>query len=135
MRVYAFRKVTRVAGIAAAGALTVAALALARGQAHDTTITIRGYTFVEQPNLMYGSLDSDTRKCLAGRTVKLYDSSSRPSEPYELADTDKTSASGAWSGVVDGDKFFFKAVVTKSKYGPKHHRKTCRADSTTVVIT
>ena len=109
-------------------------MAGAHGQAHPTTVTIRGYTFVDKPNLIYGSLDSDTQKCIAGRKVKISESSEQGG-PYKVTDTATASAKGAWSGAVDGDgNFFFKALVPKSKYGPKGHRKTCGGDAITIVV-
>jgi hypothetical protein len=132
-QVRSVRSVVIVVGIAVAGVLCAAGLAGAHSQSHPTTVTIRGYTFVEKPNLIYGSLDSDTQKCVAGRKVKIYDSTEQGG-PYKLTDTATASESGAWSGVVDGSNFFYKALVPKSKYGPKHHRKTCAGDVMTIVV-
>ena len=119
-----------VAGIAIVGAL--GAMALARGKTHPTSLTIRAYSLTADPGLIFGSLDSDTRNCVAGRSVNIY-SAPAPGGPFVQTDSTHASSHGAFAGVVDRNQNAFKAVAPKETYGPKHHHKTCAKASATIL--
>ena len=79
-----------------------------------------------------GHLESPRKKCLARRTVKLvlHDGNSGTTK---LLDTDRTGKNGAWGvggNIIGADVAHFR--VTRKTIGRHHHRRVCKADSTSM---
>lgn len=77
-------------------------------------------------SLVFGHVNSSRRRCVADRKVKVFATS--PGESPRLVDLARTSDNGGWAARAD---FFgaggVKAVAIKTKFGRRHHRKTCRS--------
>jgi hypothetical protein len=122
-----FRAVVSVLVLAACGSAVGMSSAAAK-PVPNTTVEVRGVNGSEEPGVVFGTVSSPkSQKCVAGRKVKILLQSS-PSGPLRQVDTARASADGAWAGEIpDGPIVEIAAQAPKSKYGPKHHRKTCDA--------
>jgi hypothetical protein len=109
--------------LALAAGVTTTSTAVVGAKAYDTTIGYSGPAS-DEPfyNIMFGTVDSQKRACLANRTVKLF---LMKNGSLKLVDTDRTSRDGVWAAeayaFVNG-----KVTVTSSK--PSRTVK-CRGDS------
>jgi hypothetical protein len=84
---------------------------------------------------IFGYITSPNPKCLSGRSVKLFISST--GNPDKLLDTATTSTGGYWGA--GGDLSGFSTItrayarVTAKRFGPKKHRRTCAAVSSDIL--
>ncbi len=80
---------------------------------------------------VFGFITSPNPKCLSGRSVKVFISST--GNPDKLLDTAITSIGGYWGAGGDISGFStitgIHARVTARRFGPKKHRRTCAAVS------
>ena len=83
-------------------------------------------------NDFVGHLKSRTKRCLAGRTVKVLLHNGNDGST-KLLDADRTDEDGVWAvggNTIQADLARF--VVTRKRIGGRHHRHVCKADSTSV---
>ena len=112
-------------GVGPVLAMAVIGLMASSAGAHDRSFNTRNdYRY-------YGEVHSPKRRCVRGRTVKIY---SITEDGRKLVDTDRTSRNGFWFG--GGD--FTPAVTTSTTavvvrvlrrdIGPRGHDHVCRGD-------
>lgn len=117
--------------LALAAVAGVPGSAVAGSHTHATQIAVDGYYGIDGQRVeVYGSVASEETRCVADRRVKVY---IEPNEgdPFTQIDTAVTSQNGAWMGYGPTDVFPFaaKAKVTRSTFGPKHHRQVCGSET------
>jgi hypothetical protein len=113
----------------------VAPAALAGGSSHDSSVMVQG-VLIDEPNYtVYGKVTSPTKKCLANRKVKVY-LQAGSGDSFKQVDTARSSANGTWagSGTTNTAPRAAKAVLVKSKFGPKRHRQSCSADHEVYIL-
>ena len=116
-------------------ATAIAPAAVAGGSVHKSAITVQGFVATGATSFeVFGTVSSDTQRCVANRKVKL-SARALSSDQFKPFDTARTSAKGGWAGVGESATGVdaIKAVLTQSKYGPKHHRSICGPDSETFI--
>jgi hypothetical protein len=119
--------------LALAGAAGIANEAIARAPAHPTAITVDGFYGIVPKVEVYGSITSEEKRCIAGRTVKVYIQPTKD-DPFTQIDTAVTSQNGAWMGFGDADfPYTAKATVMRSTFGPKHHHQVCGSSTATFI--
>lgn len=89
-----------------------------------TTISIDDST-ASIPITIWGHLGSPSKKCLAGRTVKVIQEFGDGSS--HLLGRDRTSRNGVWAVRGTPSKLAVgeRVTVAKKKVGRRHHRQTC----------
>jgi hypothetical protein len=112
----------------------MALLALPAGAAAKagipTTVSLDDVTLVGSQVEMIGHLTSSNRKCLGGRTVKIF--ITYVNHGRLLVDTDVTSVNGSWAGSGrDQGAASARVEVLRKTFGRRGHRRTCAAASTT----
>ncbi len=123
--------------VAVAGVL--AAPCTAASSTHSTSLRIEGFLSGYIGGGMhygtFGTVSSQSKHCIAGRKVKTYVRQA-PGDPFKPLDVGRTSSNGAWVGIRKGSATpsSFKAKVTKSTYGPRHHRQTCSPQTKVISI-
>jgi hypothetical protein len=116
-------KLRAFAGIICCTALLALPPAADAGTPIPATLTIDDSTVVGPLFEFVGHLTTPNRKCLGGRTVKLFNEfgSSRT-----LIDTDVTSSNGVFAGSGDPTGATgLQMTVTRKSFGPRKHRRTC----------
>jgi hypothetical protein len=97
---------------------------VAQGDSFVTTITVDDST-ATTPITVWGHLGSPSKKCLAGRTVKVFEDFNDGSP--KLVGSDRSSQNGVWVAHGDISKLAVGAHVTvaRKRVGRPHHRQTC----------
>jgi hypothetical protein len=119
-----------------AASLALAATAGARGPSHPTKVFFDGADTTDgnlNVEFAVGHVTSPSPKCVANRTVKVFFGYSGE-DAFTPVDVAKTSKSGAFAGEgpeSDGGNEIvaLKFKVLTKKFGPRHHRQTCRGTS------
>jgi hypothetical protein len=126
------RRLSISVALALLAGVAIASAAFGAGNPHSSTVQIRNSFLDEQTGdfIATGDVGSSTKKCIAGRKVKVFYEAPSSSKFHQV-DTARTSANGDWaaSGPLGDGVSVIKAVLVPSKYGPKHHRKTCGGDT------
>lgn len=113
----------------------IGALAVARTASSPTKVVVDEFTQTgEGPTLhghWVGHLRSPRKRCLRGRTVKLFLRNGN-NDKTTLADTDRTGRRGRWT--LDGDLFTIDRAqikVTRKSIGSGDNRRICQRDTFT----
>jgi hypothetical protein len=119
-----------VAVLATAGlALLGVGVGGAQARSVSTAIVVDDSTASGTPLTVWGHLDSPSKKCLSGRTVKLFEDFANGSS--KLVGRDRSSRNGVW--VTQGDLTKLAVGehvhVTSKRVGRRHHRRTCAGAS------
>jgi hypothetical protein len=114
---------------AAAAALLGVGVGGAQGRSVSTAIVVDDSTATGTPLTVWGHLDSPRKKCLSGRTVKLFEDFANGSS--KLVGRDRSSRNGVW--VTQGDLTKLAVGehvrVTSKRVGRPRHRRTCAGGS------
>ena len=115
-------------GLAAAVALLGIGGGAAQGRV-STTVAIDDSTASGDPLTVWGHLDSPQPRCLAGRTVKLFQDFA--DHTTKLVGRDRSSRNGVWVAQGDISKLAvgLHVRVTSKTLGHGHRRRTCAGAS------
>ncbi len=118
-------------GIAVLAALAVlgTGVGFAQERSLSTSIVVDDSTATASPLTVWGHVDSPSRRCLAGRTVKLFEDLADGSS--KLLGRDRSSRNGVWAtkGDLKPGSLGAHVRVAAKRIGGRHRRSTCAGAS------